>query len=529
MSSSRIPTTAVLGVIMFLFLGHVAYLWCPTEDGFISFRFARNLAQGYGFVWNPGEAPVEGFTNLLLVLLGALTLKLGAGLEWVVPLLTVGSSLLVMGLCYRLGRRHLGLSERLALVAPLLLAVSGPFATWASSGLETNLFALLVLAAVGLGARAVEPGRSAEPRWAYACAAASFLGLATRMEGGLVFALLVGVAWLRMSWAEFRRAGFVGATVLFAALVLGLTCWRVQTFGYPLPNTFYAKTGGGLAQARRGVVYAVFFTAFYVLPLVPALVLWWRRGVVDGKARTPFLLIVCGVIPAVYECYIVAVGGDYMAMFRFYVPILPLAYLGFAGLLGMLPESFAARGVGRLALGLAVLGTLVHSTPLEARIMPAVPRNHGTWRGVELERWHTARLTVIGELLEGIKGSSDESVFTNAIGALGYHARMRVIGQHGLVDAALAHRDAPALGGDLGQGLPGHERFDLEYSLGLEPTYWLFDRELTAEPRRLEAARLPGYSEALIAALEREYEVRSEWIDDTLNGESGYFSFLQRR
>lgn len=525
MSSSRIPAPVLLGALMLLFLGHVAHLWCPTEDGFISFRFARNLAEGHGFVWNPGEAPVEGFTNLLLVLFGALALKLGAELEWVVPLLTVGASLGVMGLCYQLGRRYLGLSERLALVAPLMLAASGPFATWASSGLETNLFALLVLAAVALGARAVESGGSEERRFAYGAALVGFLALTTRIEGGLVFALLVSVAWSRMSWDEFRRAGFVGATVLFAVLVLGLTLWRVQTFGYPLPNTFYAKTGGGLAQARRGLVYAVFFAAFYVLPLVPALVLWWRRGVVEEGARTPYLLVVCGVIPAVYECYIVAVGGDYMAMFRFYVPILPLAYLGFAGLLGMLPE----RGVGRLAIGFAVLGTLVHSTPLEARALPAVPRNHGTWRGVQLERWHTARLTAIGELLKRIKRSPEESVFTNAIGAMGYHAGMQVIGQHGLVDATLAHRDAPALAGGLGQGLPGHVRFYLEYSRGLKPTYWLFDRELTAMPRRLESARFPGYSPSLIVALKREYEVRSEWVEDEVNGESGWFSFLQRR
>src|SRR5574341_2654005 len=38
------------------------------DDAMISMRYAQHLAQGYGFVWNIGEKPVEGFTNLGWVL-----------------------------------------------------------------------------------------------------------------------------------------------------------------------------------------------------------------------------------------------------------------------------------------------------------------------------------------------------------------------------------------------------------------------------------------------------------------------------
>src|SRR5512137_125308 len=34
-----------------------------VDDAMISMRYARNLAQGQGLVWNIGEAPVQGFTN----------------------------------------------------------------------------------------------------------------------------------------------------------------------------------------------------------------------------------------------------------------------------------------------------------------------------------------------------------------------------------------------------------------------------------------------------------------------------------
>jgi hypothetical protein len=39
------------------------------DDAMISLRYARNLTEGHGLVWNPGEnPPVEGITNPLWTL-----------------------------------------------------------------------------------------------------------------------------------------------------------------------------------------------------------------------------------------------------------------------------------------------------------------------------------------------------------------------------------------------------------------------------------------------------------------------------
>jgi len=37
------------------------------DDAMISMRYAKNLARGFGLVWNPGDIPVEGYTNPLWV------------------------------------------------------------------------------------------------------------------------------------------------------------------------------------------------------------------------------------------------------------------------------------------------------------------------------------------------------------------------------------------------------------------------------------------------------------------------------
>src|SRR4051794_14323626 len=38
-----------------------------TDDAWITIRYAQNLADGHGLVWNPGGPRVEGFSNPLLV------------------------------------------------------------------------------------------------------------------------------------------------------------------------------------------------------------------------------------------------------------------------------------------------------------------------------------------------------------------------------------------------------------------------------------------------------------------------------
>jgi hypothetical protein len=55
----------VLPGLALFFVAHAIYLACVAEDAHITFRFARNVASGHGFVWNVGEAPVEGYANFL--------------------------------------------------------------------------------------------------------------------------------------------------------------------------------------------------------------------------------------------------------------------------------------------------------------------------------------------------------------------------------------------------------------------------------------------------------------------------------
>ena len=263
-SAAVIRLASVFGIaVVALFLAHALYLACVAEDAFISFRFARNLVEGHGLLWNPGEPPVEGYTNFLWLMLCALLLRLGLDPVVGSQLLGVAASLVTLAYTYRCGTRLLGWSPAAALLPCLFLALSGPFATWAAGGLETNCFGMLLLVGIYHFASYWRGGRRLD---LFACFGALLLSILTRPEGALVYALVLAVALpasrgrVALSLRDFSAP--VGLSLALFAVYFG---WRWSYFGYPLPNTFYAKTGGTFAQYARGARYAWLFAQHYLL------------------------------------------------------------------------------------------------------------------------------------------------------------------------------------------------------------------------------------------------------------------------
>ena len=105
---------------------------------------------------------------------------------------------------------------------------------------------------------------------------------------------------------------------------------------------------------------------------------------------------------------------------------------------------------------------------------------------MQIERWHVARLSVIGRFFDGYRRDPSESLATTAIGAIGYYADMQIYDIHGLVDIHIAHMPPPP---GFGTRRPGHGRSDLKYTFSLKPTYVMFSRDLDGGARRSLALR----------------------------------------
>ncbi|HEX2900967.1 MAG TPA: hypothetical protein VHS96_14715, partial [Bacteroidia bacterium] len=67
--------------------------WWTVDDAFISYRYGKNLLNAGELTWNVGEAPVEGYTGILLPLLAAALLALGLPLLTGVKLLGIAAML----------------------------------------------------------------------------------------------------------------------------------------------------------------------------------------------------------------------------------------------------------------------------------------------------------------------------------------------------------------------------------------------------------------------------------------------------
>ena len=134
---------------LLVWLASVAWFLC--DDAFISFRYVRNLLEGHGLIFNPGEY-VEGYSNFLWVLeLAAIWWALGVAPEAAAPWLSVAFTAgTVAAMLWWIARlpllRHRGL---VAWIALGLVCASATFAVWTSGGgLETRQFTFIVVLAV---------------------------------------------------------------------------------------------------------------------------------------------------------------------------------------------------------------------------------------------------------------------------------------------------------------------------------------------------------------------------------------------
>lgn len=440
----RVPRSlSIVLVVAVVVLAALPYLGHQVDDAYISYRYAKHLVEGVGLVYNPGE-PVEGYTNLLWVLLVAIGIGLGAPPEPVTAILgllaTVGTALLVT--------RHARILTGHPLagaLAGVITAIAFPTAVWATAGLETPLFTfLVVLGAIALGGSL---GTGTRATWIGAIA----LGLAgwTRPEGwGL---LLVAIGWrLLRPGREGRRGGvlpLVAALVVVGGARIGV---RLALHDAWLPNTFHAKVGFQEAPDRllaRGLAYVGrFLVDLRGLPLLAGLALLGRPRPGPGMGLAIATALVLAVL---------AVGGDGLTAFRFLVPGVPFLAIAVAvGVTGIARRLDGRTGRATVAAVVTVtlgLALLPHLGGRPLRAVRAETREVHAW--ATMGRWIAANTP------------RDATLAVLVAGAMPYHAERRTIDLLGLTDPVIGR--TPVI--DPGTGQAGHERANTAYVLDRAP------------------------------------------------------------
>ena len=388
----------------------------PLDDSWIHLQFARNLAAGAGFSYNPG-IPVAGSTAPLW------TLLLGAGALVASPSLAMAKVVGVAAtLAAALVTRRAALAWRAradaALVASIALVWMGPVAWGALSGMEVSLAALLVAGSLLAHARDRELVSAA-------CAA---LAVLARPEALLLVPFLVAARPLTVR----RVAVFAVATLVVVTPAVLFSLW---TAGTPYPATAAAKVEGGLVGWLGGVREPAALTwvsrplAFlwewiawlaaihWLLPfaLVPSLVLAWRYAG-RGLGLVTLALVAHPLGMALLAPY----RGPAFQEGRYSIHLLPLVVLtlavGLGGRRAAAPRhasTSAVAGVVWLALACVALVPAATRYAWAVQNINAMQVHLGHWVDAQLPK--TARIAL------------------NDIGAITFFSRREIIDLMGLV------------------------------------------------------------------------------------------------
>ena len=236
--------------VLYVFFADWAY-----DDPFITYRYARNLVSGLGFVYNSGERVLSTTTPLYVLVLAALS-----PLHLDLPNLSIlfGAFCLACGGLLLWSLAHYS-GTPIAGWAGIVLYPSFPLLV-ATLGSEVPFYLMLCLAALTSYARGRYP-------LAAICVALATLA---RPDGALLAVLLAAhyLIWVRkpVPW---------GSLALFAVITFPWLIFAWQYFGSPIPVTLAAK------QYQGSMVISQRFAVGFQTTLAPFLrrPYFWLEGI----------------------------------------------------------------------------------------------------------------------------------------------------------------------------------------------------------------------------------------------------------
>ena len=465
----RISPRLVASLLLCLTVAHVVVIHAHVadpfvDDSYITLRYARNLVEGRGLVFNPGER-VEGYTHPLWVLLAAVSLALRLPPAFAMQVMGVVAWLGVLLSVIR-AADDAGLRSPARWVGPMAIVLGASGGFWSLSGLETTCHAWAITEGVRLSLGDVRARRPLGLGSIAAFAAATLL----RPEAVLWFGgALILVAWTARSGESQRPlvAGVMRAGAVFVLLLAPWLAFRRAYYGEWLPNTFYAKTGGDLRFVLgRGASYVG-----WSLLQGPYAGLAFATLVRPAQLRRPEVWLPISLTLA-HLASVIALGGDYMWFGRFVLPVIgPLAMVTSVALDAWYREA-RRRVLPAFVAGIACL----------SGVLPWVWRDSlSSYRAAT-----TDRFIPVGHWLRS-HVQSDVLIATSAVGAIGWLSGKRMLDTQGLTDWHLARHIDSRLDPQLLKTTAGHGRGDAEYVLRRRPdlillaNVWLRQEPLTPQ------------------------------------------------
>lgn len=322
---------ALLVFILLVFAAILIRTAWVGDDVYITLRTVDNFVNGYGPRWNIAER-VQSYTHPLWMLLLA-------------PVYAVSRdgyfSALFLSFLFTIATLLLVARQSSAFPGLAILLMSKAFMDFSVSGLENPLTHFLLTVFV-LQFLTKDDWKNWDILFLSLTAA---LTLLNRMDTALFFIP-------PLLYLLYRRFSIqtIGPTLSSIATgFLPFIAWEIFSliyYGFPFPNTAYAKLGTGISQNAligQGLIYYVdSFTRdpLTLTMLIASVTLVFWKG--TGKER----LLAAGVV--LYLLYIVSIGGDFMSGRFFSAPLLVSVLL-------LMRRLAAIRLPGKTALAISVI------------------------------------------------------------------------------------------------------------------------------------------------------------------------------
>jgi hypothetical protein len=396
----------------------LAFVDHHAERSFVTYRYARNLAGGQGFVYNPGERVLSDGVAPPYVLL----LSLGTKLTPDIPALgnLIGVVALALGGLALFGVVYTGGGK---IAAPISTAIYAGFPLlWATLGLETTLWMALGLLAVWLHSR----------EWGIGAAVAVAVATLIRPEtGGLALILvadsLIGGRPTRALPGAIY-AGVVGLEIMWALVTFesggplpGLPGSHLADI---LPDLIAPNVVAGLGIVGRALFAISWLWAGVLLLAVP--------GALRLKEHHPALILVGWAGLHLLGLVILRAAVSPWN----YAPLIPalgaLGALGVEWLTRQTPQGWVRWAVGGVAC-LLVAGAVVHSY---AGVDGGRPEQAAAWEA--LTPTPVARNDVEAGAWLRDNTAPEDRVGVTRIGVLGYIADRHLLDYRGRLQPDLA-------------------------------------------------------------------------------------------
>jgi hypothetical protein len=415
------------------------------DDAYITFTYAKNLVQGNGPVFAPGNY-IEATSSMLWAFLlspfefffqnGAI-----AGSKILGAASLIGTQIIGVFLTREL-LRNSPFVYYANLLFSFLLAGTSSFVVWGTYGMENGLVALLLTSSTWLYLKEYRTGQG------YASAFLIFLLETVRPEGFIYILIFTIFRFLffpistekdHAKWAFYWTKILTGCLIIYEGAGL-------YYFGHLMPNTVQAKVGWDLwGRILSGTAYlTTVFTLPYIILFTASGCLFFIFLRTQKKSKVKSAIqIISDEVPMiilfsiifVHLIFVAFVGGDWMPNARFLSHLTPLILIFFVVAVfrvfqqQWIPITKSQKTAGYI-LSVCALSTFFGMNAILSMI------SYQSQAALQIAEERA--LSGMAFLLNKISSGKETTVACSDIGRMGYYFKGTVIDWWGLADEEIA-------------------------------------------------------------------------------------------